>query len=432
MPQCVVIADDLTGANATGALLRNLNLRTASLIDAYGIDFDTLSGYDVVTCPTESRYIDEGQAYKRVYEAAALFKGHGVILFNKRIDSTLRGNLGAEIDGILDGLGDDKTAMVVPSFPQAGRIALGGYLLVNGKALHHTDVAKDPKIPITTSNIATLIQKQTKYTVASIPFDIVSKGAAIIEAKIKHLSDFGVRVIIFDAVEEEDIDTIADAVINAKKPFVSVDPAPFTGSLAKKVLTPKTAAADKKILIVLGSVTDVAKLQLEETFLHLKGRIIEVDAGALILPDCARQELTKAMAVYEAEKNDYDLWCITTQSFRRDAMLNLRELSRSLNLTVEEISLRISEGLAQISRAVIASGDIQGIFSSGGDTTAALYRSLGAGGIELKRELEALVAYGTLLGGERQGLRVVTKGGMAGNKDSIKNAIQFLKEQIQP
>jgi len=42
----------------------------------------------------------------------------------------LRGNLGAEIDAVLDAAGEGYRAAVVPVYPKSGRICVGGYLLV--------------------------------------------------------------------------------------------------------------------------------------------------------------------------------------------------------------------------------------------------------------------------------------------------------------
>ena len=38
MPQCVVIADDLTGANATGVLLKNMNYRAYTVMNTERIE----------------------------------------------------------------------------------------------------------------------------------------------------------------------------------------------------------------------------------------------------------------------------------------------------------------------------------------------------------------------------------------------------------
>ena len=43
MPQCVVIADDLTGANATGVLLKKMNYKAYTVMNTERIELSTLS-----------------------------------------------------------------------------------------------------------------------------------------------------------------------------------------------------------------------------------------------------------------------------------------------------------------------------------------------------------------------------------------------------
>jgi len=78
----------------------------------------------------------------------------------KRIDSTIRGNLGAETDALLEVIDPDSIAVVVASYPDSGHATSGGYLLVEGMPVQETDVAKDPMNPITSSYIPDIIRKQ--------------------------------------------------------------------------------------------------------------------------------------------------------------------------------------------------------------------------------------------------------------------------------
>ena len=132
MPQCVVIADDLTGANATGVLLKKMNYTAYTVMNAERIELSTLKDCDCVLYPTDSRGVDPEIAYNRVHNVCSLLKNDDVKVYSKRIDSTLRGNLGSETDAMLDCLGEDYVAIVAPCFPSSGRIVIGGYMLVNG------------------------------------------------------------------------------------------------------------------------------------------------------------------------------------------------------------------------------------------------------------------------------------------------------------
>ena len=105
MPQCVVIADDLTGANATGVLLKKMNYKAYTVMNTERIELSTLTDCDCVLYPTDSRGVEPTIAYNRVHNVCNLLKGKDVKVYSKRIDSTLRGNLGSETDAMLDCLG---------------------------------------------------------------------------------------------------------------------------------------------------------------------------------------------------------------------------------------------------------------------------------------------------------------------------------------
>lgn len=168
MPQCVVIADDLTGGNATGVLLKKMNYQAYTVMNTESMDLQALQDCDCVIYPTDSRGVAPEVAYERVYNICSLLKDDAVKVYSNRIDSTLRGNLGSETDAMLDCLGEDYIAIVAPCFPASGRIVVGGYMLVNGLPLHKTDIAIDPKTPVKVSEPAVLFQEQSKYKTASI------------------------------------------------------------------------------------------------------------------------------------------------------------------------------------------------------------------------------------------------------------------------
>lgn len=98
MINTVIIADDLTGANDTGAILAQNGFKVGTILKTDHME--QFQDYDVLCISINSRGISRDEAYERVQEAAALFPRSDSILYSMRIDSTLRGNVGAEIDGI--------------------------------------------------------------------------------------------------------------------------------------------------------------------------------------------------------------------------------------------------------------------------------------------------------------------------------------------
>ncbi|GHV78882.1 hypothetical protein AGMMS49944_06730 [Spirochaetia bacterium] len=155
--------------------------------------------------------------------------------------------------------------MAVPCFPSSGRINVGGYLLVHGVPLHKTEAALDPKAPVHTPLSAEVFRAQTKYTTDSLLIEDLMQGSSFIAEKIKTLAGRGVRIIVFDAISDEDIELIAGAVIASGVKFIAVDPGPFTAALARKLIPPPPVEqkSGSKILVAVGSVNAVAGKQVD-------------------------------------------------------------------------------------------------------------------------------------------------------------------------
>lgn len=136
MPQCIVIADEITGGSAVGSLLEKNGNTVCSLMSTRGLKDPITQKYDCFVYSTNSRNLTAQQSYQMVFSAAKLLKSDEVKLYAKRIDPAMRGNTCAETEALLDALGDpDRVAIVVPAFPALRRTNVGGYILVDGKPL---------------------------------------------------------------------------------------------------------------------------------------------------------------------------------------------------------------------------------------------------------------------------------------------------------
>ncbi|MFI6348340.1 4-hydroxythreonine-4-phosphate dehydrogenase PdxA [Streptomyces sp. NPDC050560] len=135
-PAVLVVADDLSGA-ADSAVAFADRADTVVLLDATA----PLPPAAAVSVDTDSRYADPDTAAARA-AAAVRRAGQGTLVY-KKIDSTLRGNIGPELRGALTALGTVRgarhLAVVAPAFPATGRTVEGGVVLVAGEpvtALH--------------------------------------------------------------------------------------------------------------------------------------------------------------------------------------------------------------------------------------------------------------------------------------------------------
>ncbi|MBD1382207.1 four-carbon acid sugar kinase family protein [Metabacillus arenae] len=420
-----VIADDLTGANATGVRLTKQGFEAATMVY---YDQPLVSGaYNAVCVDTDSRYAKEDIAKMRVQKVLKNFANWGADVICKRIDSTVRGNIGVEIDTVLTELGEKSIAVVVASFPDSGRITSGGYLLVEGVPVQATDVAKDPVIPLTQSNVPQIVQKQSQYSVSHIGLETVLKGEkAIVQALKEHINK-GNRILVLDAVMDEEIEEIANAMALIKDyQMIPVDPGPLTAAYAKAFTS--QSATNKKIIVTVGSVTSISGKQLHYLMEKTNSQPIYVNAEKLAsLTETWEEEIDRVVAEALEEINNQEVLIITTNSpaLKR---LNLEELANEQKVSQDLLAKRIADGLGKITRMVIQKShhEIGGCFSSGGDVTASLCSVGRAEGIKLEDEVLPLVAYGKFIGGYFDGIPLVTKGGMVGDKKAIYTSVKHL------
>lgn len=432
MADIVVIADDLTGANATGVLFENKKIKIATFLDLltyFKEEKGAYKDYDVISINTDSRSIEKEEAYNRVYNITNSFKSKDIKLLSKRIDSTVRGNVGSEIDAVLDSLADDYLAIVVPAFPASNRITIGGHLLVNSIPLERTDVAKDPKTPVETSCVSKIIARQSKYKIGRIELSSLKNNVQEIIKEINSLKKEGTRIIVFDAVNQKDINKIADVVSKLKYPVVSVDPGPFTLALGVKSLS-NNGNEDRSILATIGSATNLTRTQVANLEENTNSLLVLVDSKKL-LGAGKEAEIERVSNKIINNIDNYEVVGMVSSKTEED-VFDLNELSRKLSLSRDQIAHKISDGLAMISKQVLnsAANKIGGIFITGGDITIAVSKAIKTVGIAVQEEVLPLAVYGRILGGDYDGLPIITKGGLIGNSDAITVCVNHLFKKI--
>ena len=425
MQKYIVIADDLTGSNATCSLFKKIGLRAASILKLQGdINYDV----DVISYSTASRGLDKEEAYKKVSEAIKILKNKDVLVYNKRIDSTLRGNIGTEINAMLDNLEDDRIAVVIPSYPDSGRIVVNKTMLVNGVLLENSDAGKDPKTPIKTSCVESLIQKGIKYSSTYFTLSDIAQPIEEIAKKMQKAIKNS-RVLIFDAVNNEDIIKISKAIIHSDIDIVTVDPGPFTLYYSKELQ--KKNHLEKKILMVIGSVTATTKKQIEYILQEEDIFLVKMKVEDFFEKETCLKEIERVIAYIKKGIASYDLFLVTTSPIGDEKKADLQKLTENLNTTVEEISKIIANTLTEtIVKILKETQKFEGIYSSGGDITIALLEKLKAIGVEIREEVIPLAAYGRIIGGDFPNLKLVSKGGMVGDEKTIKLCLHKIKNDI--
>jgi uncharacterized protein YgbK (DUF1537 family) len=123
-----IVADDLTGAMDSAAPFADGGLASRVLLSTPGLA-DVGDHPAVLAIDTHSRDLCAEVAARTVHAAVAQLAADRLPF--KKIDSTLRGNVAAEIAAALQASGR-SCAVVAPSAPAQGRVLRDGRLFVNG------------------------------------------------------------------------------------------------------------------------------------------------------------------------------------------------------------------------------------------------------------------------------------------------------------
>lgn len=429
MPLIGAVADDLTGATTTGVLLARSKARTAVFFNEEAAQKAEGTGdLDAILISSNSRPLPANEAYDKVKSATQALLGMGVKYFSKRIDTTLRGGVGVEVDAMLDQLADDAVAVVVPAMPQSRRILVGGYSVIDGVALINTPVAQDVRTPVKENYIPRLLSGQTRRKVGLVTLDKVLAGEDAIEKSLKEVREDGAGVIVVDAITLEDVEEIAKACISLKWNVVAVDPGPFTSKLAfyrdligleEPNLPPKGSEEGKTVLIAAGSATPVTKKQMEilcEDERHVR---ISVDPVPLINGgEEAVDEVKKAVDKgVELLSGGAQPRAILFETALHGKLLNLDEEDSKRHYAGGMSANRINAGLGNIISQILEKTGrekVAGLYTTGGDTMVNVCQQLGVECIEVIDYVIAQTDIGRLVG-NYDGLPIVGKGGLTGN-----------------
>jgi len=293
--------------------------------------------------------------------------------------------------------------------------------------VQETDVAKDPVMPITQSYVPGLIQQQSENTVGHVGLETVLAGKKKIVSAIKERVGNGTRILVFDAVTDEEIEAIAEAMADiTDRRLIPIDPGPLTAAFARSAH--HRMVDSKKIVVTIGSVTTHTGRQINYLIDKTNTSPVFVDAAKLATFSESWETEIERATEEALERIDQETVLLITTYSTNPKILDLRTLALEEGVSQDALAKRISDGLAKITRVVIEKrrNDIQGCFSSGGDVTASLCAISRAGGIRLEDEVLPLAAYGSFIGGHLDGLPVVTKGGMIGDKKAIYTSVKYL------
>lgn len=422
-----VIADDLTGANDTGVQFAKQGLSTIVALDAGQVE--ALGEYDVVVIDTDSRATSPAEAMRKTAEAARAVKTGRFQLIYKKVDSTLRGNLGFEIEAIMAEC-STEFALVAPAFPKNGRSTIGGYHLLKGVPVEATEIARDPKCPVHESYIPQLLAEQLAFKTGLVGIKPMTAGQDAVAAEIRKLLADGVRVIVADTWLDEQFTMLAAAACQVSDNILWVGSAGLAEVLPELLgLTaqqPGTVAGDP-VLTVAGSVSAVTRRQVERLAAQPGVWLVKTDSSRL-LPADGRDEYIRQCQnqVKDALSQGYDV--VITSGYDDDVVKATKEQGAALGLTPTETSDTVAARLGLLVAGLIHDKvPLGGLVLTGGDTAVNISRTVGAAGLKVISEIAVGIPLGLLQGGLCHAMPVVTKAGAFGNEDALCLAVQALR-----
>lgn len=420
-----IIADDYTGAADTGVQFSKKRLKTSIVRDLKRIE-ETAERVDVLVFDTESRGDPKEVAYKKVALAAEEFKKTGVEILYKKIDSTLRGNLGVELDAAIDTL-NVSAVILCPAYPKNGRITVGGFHLNNQSLIEDTEVAKDPESPVRQSHIPTLIQNQSEKKVSLVDIATVSLGVERVKREVVRQLKEGNQIIVVDAISQRDLKTIAQTIASLDQPVLVCG----SGGLAEELPDAFGLGEDREefVVVIAGSVSEVTAQQIRIAAKTLNVKVVTVDVQRVLMGKEERK-LEATRVIDEAEEALHagrDVVIRLAESL--NALEEIKESGKELGLTDREMRTLMGQILGRTSQAILKKGKLCGMVVTGGETAFNVYKALDVLEVRVEEEVLPGIPVVTIVGGPASGTRVVTKAGAFGNEDALVIAIEYLRKK---
>ncbi len=376
--QVLGIADDTTGALEVGSQFAAAGLRCSVTLER-GVKANSPGLVEAV----HTRHVAPEKARYRVAYRAASARKAGIPFLYKKTDSTLRGNIASEFQGLLD-VYPDKTVLYAPAYPALGRAVINGQLYVDNIPLARTAFAADALNPAVEGSIPELLRRGCEVPVllagtAQELETILSRGAPG-------------SIVVCDGKANRDLKWAAAAAGRFASSCIAAGTGGFCGPWLRALPVERgfhcRGPYVQRCLVVSGSRHPASKGQVEQAAAAgLPTLYLGPDART---DDALSGELNAALASQE--------WAALV----------------SPGTCLEDVAERMGELAARACRAA----PLDGLVIFGGDTARAVLRALGVARIRSCRELLPGVPFSIIRLGMRE-LALVSKAGGFGSSGAL-------------
>lgn len=423
----LIIADDLTGANDTGVQFAKQGFHTLSILSLKEKNYKQKA--DVLVFNAETRSMAPKEAYQKMKAVAKSLAISDFPFIYKKIDSTMRGNIGSEIDALLD-TGIFDIAIVLPAYPKNGRVTIGGYHIVNQCLLEDSEISRDPKCPVNESHLPTLLEGQSSRGIAHVDLGKIRKKQ--VPEEIRECIDRNEEIVVFDSFLQNDLKSVTNAVLESGLKALWVGSAGLAETLSEALEPP--AVLKEKVTIkpglkgnlpvftIAGSVSAVTNKQIKALTDQRDCRQILANPYSLLNEDTQDQEIER-LATAILEVIDEGCSPVLTTDASGQMMEDLHSLRKKTGKSSVEMGNKIAESLGKVGASVISRHDIAGLILTGGDIANSTCEQLGIEALRIDDEVEEGIPLCEILGSKVDGLPLVTKAGAFGHADSLVNAM---------
>ncbi|GAF13142.1 candidate type III effector Hop protein [Bacillus sp. JCM 19045] len=427
--EIAIIADDLTGANDSGVQLAKAGLDTVVWLNGGGMD--SMSA-EAVIVDTNSRALEPSEAKEAIHLAMDKLNQFAPSVIFKKVDSTLRGNVGAELEAMIEASEPDYV-LLAPTFLPNKRIVENGILFVNGQPIGETEFAQNEADPVKHSAIRDHVGLQFAGSMTVVPESIWDKSDVDIQNWFNEKKSDRPDIFICDASAADTLAKIAAFTESQEQRILLAGSAGLSEALTRSISGKKKPSLHSNhgadpILYLVGSMSDMSKQQVSRLLQHDQTVGIRLDASKAVNEDPYVQAREYERLIQEArqalEQNKIPVVYSGTSRAEIDAVY---AYAKEEQLSLHVLAKRIVNVLAVVGEALMESFTFQAVIMTGGDTAKALCSRMNIDELRLLAEFEAGIPVAQFPGKYKQ-TYAITKAGAFGTKQTFSNLYQFFME----
>ena len=406
----------MTGTIDTAAQFLGTGLKLLVTCDLSAA-IEKLPQYDVVALNLESRHDPPHIAYKKAKNAASKAKKHGASIIFKKTDSALRGNVGAELKGTLEGF-EGRKIHLLPAFPQKNRLVLNQTLWIDGLPANLSAFADDLLNPIQTAHIPSLIR-------ATATIEVFGEDQSC-------CNNVAPCVIVYDTASISSMrEKVYQLLSNISENNCFAGCAGLANILAENLFTKQANlvtyihqnAPTFPVLFISGSINVITTEQI--AYAKKVGMCVHLLSPAQKTSLDYWNTPNSNLFLSQIEKDlKARQICIVATTDQQDSL----DVRKDSSEDSSKLCAEIAQNIAQFVKQLYQRAAFNALVVFGGDTLTAILRELSFTELDLQEEIDMGTVLCRTTG--TYGLTIVTKSGGFGSVDVIPKICSYFRSPI--